>query len=90
MRKPKSDKDFYIEVTYSPDELTQIVGWYVANHMPAIYANYNLEDEQNASMIEDNAVKTLMEEGSNMLMNEYLGNLILDFSINSDENYEDE
>lgn len=89
MRAIKEIKEFAINVTYEPAELNKIVGWYVANHMPAIYVNYDLEDDGIANMIEEKAVMKLMEEGSNRIMTDYIGELILEFSMTNDEgNYE--
>ncbi len=85
MRKNKKEKHFQLNITYQPKELELVVGWYVANHMPAIYANYNLEDDNIANMIEDKAVEKLMEEGSNLIMNDYLGDLIFEYSEGNDK-----
>ena len=53
MKQRKTSKEFVINVTYQPEELAKIVGWYIANHMPAIYANFDLDDDKNANMIEE-------------------------------------
>ncbi len=81
MKQRKTSKEFVINVTYQPEELAKIVGWYIANHMPAIYANFDLDDDKNANMIEEKAVMKLMEEGSNQIMTDYIGELILEFSM---------
>ena len=88
MRENKLDKEFQINITYQPGELALIVEWYIENHMPPIYANYNLENEEIANMIEDKAVEKLMEEGSNSVMNSYLGDLVFELSMTDDEDYE--
>ena len=88
MRKNKIEKEFEINIVYQPKELELIVGWYIANHMPPIYVNYNLEDEKIANMIEDKAVEKLMEEGSSIIMNDYLGELVFELSMTDDEDYE--
>ena len=88
MRKSTEDKDFTIDITYTARELNEIVKWYINTSMPPIYKNYNLNDDIIADMIEEEAVKTLMYEGSNFLMSEYLNESILTFI--ADEDNEDE
>ena len=77
MRKSTEDKDFTIDITYTARELNEIVKWYINTSMPPIYKNYNLNDDIIADMIEEEAVKTLMYEGSNFLMSEYLNESVL-------------
>ena len=43
--------------------------------------NFDLDDDKNANMIEEKAVMKLMEEGSNQIMTDYIGELILEFSM---------
>ena len=57
--------------------------------MPPIYNNYDLNKEDNASMIEEEAVKTLMNIGSNQVMTEYFQNIII-FTPEEAEEYIDD
>ena len=71
MRKITEDKEFTIHITYTAKELSEIVRWYMLNEMPPIYNNYDFNNEDIANMIEDEAVKTLLDIGSNQLMGDY-------------------
>ena len=88
MRKTIEDKEFLINVTYTANEINEILKWYINTSMPPIYKNYNLNDEKIADMVEEEAVKSLMFQGSNLLMNEYLQEAVLTFTsyIEDDEN----
>ena len=86
MRKITEDKEFTIEITYTATELIEIVRWYMLNEMPPIYNNYDLENDDIADMIENEAVKTLLNIGSNQLMSDYLSELILTFTADEEEN----
>ena len=85
MRKALEDKEFLVNVTYTAREINEIVKWYINTSMPPIYNNYNLNEEKIADMIEEEAVRTLMFEGSNLLMNEYLQEAIMTFTPYIDE-----
>lgn len=85
MRKITEDKEFTIEITYTATELIEIVRWYMLNEMPPIYNNYDLENDDIADMIENEAVKTLLNIGSNQLMSDYLSELILTFTADEEE-----
>ena len=89
MRKPTEERIFTIEVTYSARDLNEICKWYIENEMPPIYNNYDLNKEDNASMIEEEAVKTLMNIGSNQVMTEYFQNIII-FTPEEAEEYIDD
>ena len=89
MRKPTEERIFTIEVTYSARDLNEICKWYIENEMPPIYNNYDLNKEYNASMIEEEAVKTLMNIGSNQVMTEYFQNIII-FTPEEAEEYIDD
>jgi hypothetical protein len=85
MRNVIENKEFQINVTYTAKEINEIVEWYIETKMPPIYKNYNFEDEEVADMIEDLAIKTLLDVGSNLIMNEYLNELILSFTAEGEE-----
>ena len=87
MRKAIEDREFVIQITYSAQDLNEISKWYINNAMPPIYKNYDLENEQIASMIEEEAVKTLMKLGSHKIMTEHLEQNIVVFT--PDENEEE-
>ena len=70
--KINEDRDFTINITYSAEELTQIVRWYMETNMPPIYKNYDLENENIIDMIEEEAVKDLLTVGSNKIMTDFL------------------
>ena len=70
--KITEDRDFTINITYSAEELTQIVRWYMETNMPPIYKNYDLENENIIDMIEEEAVKDLLTVGSNKIMTDFL------------------
>ena len=70
--KITEDRDFTINITYSAEELTQIVRWYMETNMPPIYKNYDLENENIIDMIEEEAVKDLLGVGSNKIMTDFL------------------
>ena len=89
MRKSTEGRIFTIEVTYSARDLNEICKWYIENEMPPIYNNYDLNKEDNASMIEEEAVKTLMNIGSNQVMTEYFQNIII-FTPEEAEEYIDD
>ena len=89
MRNPTEERIFTIEVTYSARDLNEICKWYIENEMPPIYNNYDLNKEDNASMIEEEAVKTLMNIGSNQVMTEYFQNIII-FTPEEAEEYIDD
>ena len=89
MRKLLEDKEFIIEITYSPKELNEISKWYINTSMPPIYKNYDLNKNEVASMIEEEAVKTLMKIGSNKVMTEYLHKNIIAFTPEESEDYID-
>ena len=89
MRKPTEERIFTNEVTYSARDLNEICKWYIENEMPPIYNNYDLNKEDNASMIEEEAVKTLMNIGSNQVMTEYFQNIII-FTPEEAEEYIDD
>ena len=59
MKKATEDRMFTIEVTYSAKDLNEISNWYINTVMPPIYKNYDLNKDEIAEMIEDEAVKTL-------------------------------
>ena len=80
MRKSIEDKEFVIQITYSPKELNEISKWYVNTVMPPIYKNYDLNKDEIADMIEEEAVKTLMHLGSNQIMTEHLQDSIVVFT----------
>ena len=77
MRKTTEERTFTIEVTYSARDLNEIC------------SNYDLNKEENASMIEEEAVKTLMSIGSNQVMTEYFQNIIIFTPEEADEYIED-
>ena len=85
MRKTTEERTFTIEVTYSARDLNEICKWYINEEMPPIYSNYDLNKEENASMIEEEAVKTLMSIGSNQVMTEYFQNIIIFTPEEADE-----
>ena len=85
MKKATEDRMFTIEVTYSAKDLNEISKWYVNNAMPPIYKNYDLENEEIANMIEEEAVKTLMKLGSHKIMDEHLQQNIVVFTSEIDE-----
>ncbi len=85
MRKALEDKEFLINITYTAREINEIVKWYINTSMPPIYKNYNLNDDEIADMIEEEAIKSLMYEGSNLLMNEYLQEAIVTFTLSDEE-----
>ena len=80
MRKSIEDKEFVIQITYSPKELNEISKWYVNTVMPPIYKNYDLNKDEYADMIEEEAVKTLMKVGSNQVMSDFLHENIIVFT----------
>ena len=87
MQTSKNTKEFTVHITYSAQEISEIVRWYVNNHMPPIYNNYDFNNIDVIEMIEEQAVKKLMEIGSNNILGEYFKNLILEFtSDNGDDN----
>ena len=90
MRKSTEDKEFLIQITYSPKDLNEISRWYIKTAMPPIYKNYNLNDDEIADMIEEEAVKALMKIGSNKVMNEFLHENIIVFTPDEIEEYLDE
>ena len=72
MKKATEDRVFTIEITYSAKDLNEISKWYINTVMPPIYKNYDLNKDEIADMIEEEAVKTLMHLGSNQIMTEHL------------------
>ena len=84
MRKLIEDKEFIIEITYSPKELNEISKWYINTSMPPIYKNYDLNKNEVANMIEEEAVKTLMKLGSHKIMSDYLQQKIVVFTSEED------
>ena len=89
MRKLIEDKEFVIQITYSPKELNEISKWYINTAMPPIYKNYDFNNDGIADMIEEEAVKTLMKIGSNKVMTEYLHKNIIAFTPEESEDYID-
>ena len=85
MRKSIEDREFTIQITYTSKDLNEILKWYVNNAMPPIYKNYDLENEEIANMIEEEAVKTLMKLGSHKIMDEHLQQNIVVFTSEIDE-----
>jgi hypothetical protein len=85
MRNVIENKEFQINVTYTAKEINEIVAWYIETEMPPIYKNYNFEDDEVADMIEDLAIKTLLDVGSNQLINDFLNELILNFTASEEE-----
>ena len=85
MRKAIEDREFVIQITYSAQDLNEISKWYINNAMPPIYKNYDLENEEIAGMIEEEAVKTLMKLGSHKIMDEHLQQNIVVFTPDNDE-----
>ena len=85
MRKAIEDREFVIQITYSTQDLNEISKWYINNAMPPIYKNYDLENEEIAGMIEEEAVKTLMKLGSHKIMDEHLQQNIVVFTSEIDE-----
>ena len=85
MRKLLEDKEFIIEITYSPKELNEISKWYINTVMPPIYKNYDLNNDEIADKIEEEAVKSLMKLGSHQLLSEYLKQNIVIFTSDIDE-----
>tara|TARA_B100000749_G_C18339627_1_gene428448 strand:- start:299 stop:562 length:264 start_codon:yes stop_codon:yes gene_type:complete len=85
MRKAIEDREFVIQITYSAQDLNEISKWYINNAMPPIYKNYDLENEEIAGMIEEEAVKTLMKLGSHKIMDEHLQQNIVVFTSEIDE-----
>ena len=77
--KITEDRDFTINITYSAEELTQIVRWYMETNMPPIYKNYDLENENIIDMIEEEAVKDLLTVGSNKIMTDFLVDIWMKF-----------
>jgi hypothetical protein len=90
MRKSTEDKEFTIQITYTPKELNEISKWYINTVMPPIYKNYDLNNEENADMIEDEAVSALMKIGSNQVMTEYLHENIIIFTPDEAEEFIDD
>ena len=88
MKKAIEDRVFTIEITYSAKDLNEISKWYINTVMPPIYKNYDLNKDENAEMIEEEAVKTLMHLGSNQIMTDYLHNSIVVFTPDIDEEEE--
>ena len=84
MRKSIEDKEFVIQITYSPKELNEISKWYVNTVMPPIYKNYDLNKDEYADMIEEEAVKTLMKVGSNQVMSDFLHENIIVLNLQSE------
>ncbi len=72
MREIIEDREFTIEITYRPEELMMIVDWYIENKMPPIFKNYDLENNDIADMIEYEAVKSLLDVGSNQVLTEFI------------------
>ena len=88
MRKAIEDREFVIQITYSAQDLNEISKWYINTVMPPIYKNYDLNKDEIAEMIEEEAVKTLMHLGSNQIMTDYLHNSIVVFTPDIDEEEE--
>jgi len=88
MKKATEDRMFTIEVTYSAKDLNEISNWYINTVMPPIYKNYDLNKDEIAEMIEDEAVKTLIHLGSNQIMTEHLQDSIVVFTPDIDEEEE--
>ena len=80
MKKAIEDRVFTIEITYSAKDLNEISKWYINTVMPPIYKNYDLNKDEIADMIEEEAVKTLMHLGSNQIMTEHLQDSIVVFT----------
>ena len=85
MKKATEDRVFTIEITYSAKDLNEISKWYINTVMPPIYKNYDLNKDENAEMIEEEAVKTLMDLSSNKIMTEYLQNNLVVFTPDEEE-----
>ena len=85
MKKATEDRVFTIEITYSAKDLNEVSKWYINTVMPPIYKNYDLNKDENAEMIEEEAVKTLMDLGSNQIMTEYLQNNLVVFTSDEEE-----
>ena len=89
MRKQIEDKEFFINITYTANEINEILKWYINTSMPPIYKNYNLNDDEIADMVEDEAIKTLIKLGSRKVMNEYLQQNIVVFTPDEADDYID-
>ena len=89
MKKAIEDRVFSIEVTYSAKDLNEISQWYINTVMPPIYKNYDLNKTEVAEMIEEEAVTTLMQLGSNQVMTEYLQSHIVVFTPEEAEEFID-
>ena len=85
MRKSIEDREFTIQITYTSKDLNEISKWYVNNAMPPIYKNYDLENEEIANKIEEEAVKTLIKLGSQQIITEHLQQNIVVFTPDNDE-----
>ena len=85
MRKAIEDREFVIQITYSAQDLNEISKWYINTVMPPIYKNYDLNKDEIAEMIEEEAVKTLMDLSSNKIMDEHLQQNIVVFTSEIDE-----
>ena len=85
MRKAIEDREFVIQITYSAQDLNEISKWYINTVMPPIYKNYDLNKDEIAEMIEEEAVKTLMDLSSNKIMTEYLQNNLVVFTPDEEE-----
>ena len=85
MREITEDKEFTINITYTAKELNEIVKWYMETNMPPIYNNYDFENDEIINMIEDEAVKALLNIGSNQIMSDFLNELILNFTASEEE-----
>ncbi len=92
MREIIEDREFTIEITYRPEELTMIVDWYIENKMPPIFKNYDLENDDIADMIEYEAVKSLLDVGSNRILTDFLegGKNIIIFTPEEAQGYIDD
>ena len=85
MRKSIEDREFTIQITYTSKDLNEISKWYVNTAMPPIYKNYDLENEEIANKIEEEAVKTLIKLGSQQIITEHLQQNIVVFTPDIDE-----
>ena len=85
MRKAIEDREFVIQITYSAQDLNEISKWYINTVMPPIYKNYDLNKDEIAEMIEEEAVKTLMDLSSNKIMTEYLQKNLVVFTPDEEE-----
>ena len=85
MRKSIEDREFTIQITYTSKDLNEILKWYVNTAMPPIYKNYDLENEEIANKIEEEAVKTLIKLGSQQIITEHLQQNIVVFTPDNDE-----